>query len=48
MVIAGAMGQEEVIEAVNWETLRLLIGMILLVGILKETGIFGYLAIRRA
>ncbi len=48
VVVAGAIGQEEAIEAVNWETLGLLIGMMLLVGILKETGIFGYLAIRSA
>jgi Na+/H+ antiporter NhaD/arsenite permease-like protein len=48
VVVAGAIGQEEAIEAVNWETLGLLIGMMLLVGILKETGVFGYLAIRSA
>jgi Na+/H+ antiporter NhaD/arsenite permease-like protein len=48
LVAAGAIGQEEAIEAVNWETLGLLIGMMVLVGILKETGIFDYLAIKSA
>lgn len=48
LVMAGAIGEEEAIEAVNWETLGLLIGMMVLVGILKETGVFEYLAIRSA
>jgi Na+/H+ antiporter NhaD/arsenite permease-like protein len=48
VVIAGAIGQEEAIEAVNWETLGLLIGMVILVGILRGTGLFSYLAIRSA
>jgi Na+/H+ antiporter NhaD/arsenite permease-like protein len=48
LVVAGAIGQEEAIEAVHWETLGLLVGMMILVGILKESGIFGYLAIKSA
>jgi Na+/H+ antiporter NhaD/arsenite permease-like protein len=48
LVIAGAIGEEEAIEAVHWETLGLLIGMMILVGILKESGVFGYLAIKSA
>src|ERR671921_1055232 len=48
LVVAGAIGQEEAIEAVHWETLGLLIGMMILVGILKESGIFGYMAIKSA
>lgn len=48
LVMAGAIGQEEAIEAVHWETLGLLIGMMILVGILKDSGIFGYLAIKSA
>src|ERR671920_526244 len=48
LVIAGAIGEEEAIEAVHWETLGLLVGMMILVGILKESGIFGYLAIKSA
>src|ERR687889_2269839 len=48
LVMAGAIGQEEAIEAVHWDTLGLLIGMMILVGILKDSGIFGYLAIKSA
>src|ERR687893_3025713 len=48
LVVVGAIGQEEAIEAVHWETLGLLVGMMILVGILKDSGIFGYLAIKSA
>ena len=48
LVVAGAIGEEEAIEAVHWETLGLLIGMMILVGILKGSGVFGYLAIKSA
>jgi Na+/H+ antiporter NhaD/arsenite permease-like protein len=48
LVVVGAIGQEEAVEAVHWDTLGLLVGMMILVGILKESGIFGYLAIKSA
>src|ERR687893_2563788 len=48
LVMAGTIGQEEAIEAVHWDTLGLLVGMMILVGILKDSGIFGYLAIKSA
>ncbi len=48
LVMAGAIGQDEAIEAVHWDTLGLLVGMMILVGILKDSGIFGYLAIKSA
>ncbi|CAA9445248.1 MAG: Na+/H+ antiporter NhaD and related arsenite permeases [uncultured Rubrobacteraceae bacterium] len=48
LVMVGAIGQEEAIEAVHWETLGLLVGMMILVGILKDSGVFGYLAIKSA
>lgn len=48
LVVAGAIGQEEAVEAVHWETLGLLVGMMILVGILKDSGIFGYLAVKSA
>ena len=48
LIIAGAIAEEEAVEAVNWETLGLLVGMMILVGILKHTGLFTYLAIRSA
>ncbi len=48
LIVAGTIGQEEAVEAVHWETLGLLVGMMILVGILKDSGIFGYLAIKSA
>jgi Na+/H+ antiporter NhaD/arsenite permease-like protein len=48
LIVAGAIGQEEAVEAVNWETLGLLVGMMILVGILKASGLFGYLAVKSA
>ncbi|MDP8973127.1 MAG: ArsB/NhaD family transporter [Actinomycetota bacterium] len=48
VIIAGVIGQEEAVEAVNWETLGLLVGMMILVGIVKASGLFGYLAIKSA
>src|ERR687896_451153 len=48
LVMVGAISDHEAIEAVHWETLGLLVGMMLLVGILKDSGIFGYIAIKSA
>ncbi len=48
VIIAGVIGQEEAVEAVNWETLGLLVGMMILIGIVKASGLFGYLAIKSA
>ncbi|MFQ6097597.1 MAG: SLC13 family permease [Armatimonadota bacterium] len=43
----AAHGTEQV-EGVDWNTIFLLVGMMIIVGITKETGIFQYLAIRAA
>ena len=48
LIVAGAIGQEEAVEAVNWETLGLLVGMMILIAMLKASGLFGYLAIKSA
>lgn len=48
LIVVGAIGQEEAVEAVNWETLGLLVGMMILIGILKASGLFGYLAVKSA
>ena len=48
LIVAGAIGQEEAVEAVNWETLGLLVGMMILAGILRASGLFGYLAVKSA
>lgn len=44
-IFLGLLNQEEAIDAVDFNTLFLLIGMMLIVGVMKETGIFQYIAI---
>jgi len=39
---------DETIEAVDWETLGLLTGMMILVGLTERTGVFTYVALRAA
>jgi len=48
MVIIGAIDQEHAVEAVDWEVLGLLVGMMILVGLTERTGVFTYLALRVA
>ena len=48
VVIAGVFGIDEAITAVDWETLGLLVGMMIIVGLTERTGIFTYLALRVA
>jgi Na+/H+ antiporter NhaD/arsenite permease-like protein len=48
MVIIGVIDQEHAVEAVDWDTLGLLAGMMILVGLTERTGIFTYLALRVA
>jgi Na+/H+ antiporter NhaD/arsenite permease-like protein len=48
MVLSGAIGTHEAVEAVDWETLGLLVGMMILVGLTERTGVFTYLALRVA
>ena len=47
-LLMGIIGLEEAIEAVDWATLGLLAGMMIIVGITEKTGIFTYLALRIA
>lgn len=44
-IIFGLLNQEQAIDAIDFNTLFLLIGMMVIVGIMKETGIFQYVAI---
>ena len=44
-IILGLLNQEQAIESIDFNTLFLLIGMMVIVGIMKETGIFQYIAI---
>jgi Na+/H+ antiporter NhaD/arsenite permease-like protein len=48
VVLAGVLGLEDAIEAVDWETLGLLVGMMVIVGLTERTGVFTYLALRVA
>jgi len=48
MVLLGVVSQEEGIEHIDFNTLGLLIGMMILVTITAQTGIFKYMAIRAA
>jgi Na+/H+ antiporter NhaD/arsenite permease-like protein len=48
MVLAGVLTEDEAIEAVDWSTLGLLVGMMILVGLTERTGVFTYLALRVA
>lgn len=44
-ILLGILNQEEAIKAIDFNTLFLLIGMMVIVGIMKQTGIFQYVAI---
>ena len=48
MVLAGVMSQEEALHAIDFNTIGLLLGMMVIVAITKESGVFQYVAIRAA
>jgi len=48
MILLGIIHQEAAIEAIDFNTLGLLVGMMVIVEIVKETGIFQYMAIKAA
>ena len=48
MVIVGVLDQETAVEAVDWATLGLLAGMMVIVGLTEPTGVFTFLALRVA
>jgi len=48
VVILGILDLEEAIEAIDWATIGLLAGMMIIVGVTEKTGIFTYLALRAA
>jgi len=45
MILLGVINQEQALEGVDFNTLGLLIGMMVVVGIAKDSGMFQYLAI---
>jgi Na+/H+ antiporter NhaD/arsenite permease-like protein len=48
MVLLGILDEEHAIEAVDWSTLGLLTGMMILVGLTERTGVFTYIALKVA
>ncbi len=48
MILMGILNQEQAVEGVDFNTLGLLIGMMIIVTIAKDTGMFQYVAIRAA
>jgi Na+/H+ antiporter NhaD/arsenite permease-like protein len=46
MVLLGVLDQEHAVEAVDWSTLGLLVGMMIIVGLTERTGVFTYMALR--
>jgi len=48
MVLVGILTQEQALEGIDFNTLGLLIGMMVIVGIAKESGMFQYVAIQAA
>ncbi len=48
IVVLGVLEEEQAIEAIDWSTLGLLTGMMIIVGLTERTGVFTYLALRVA
>jgi Na+/H+ antiporter NhaD/arsenite permease-like protein len=48
MVVFQTISQEEAFEHIDFNTIGLLIGMMIIINVLKNTGIFQYIAIRAA
>ena len=45
MIIVGVLGQEEAIKGIDWNTLGLLTGMMILVSVSRRSGMFEFVAI---
>ena len=48
MIILGVLNQELAVEGIDFNTIFLLIGMMVIVGIMKDSGVFQYVAILSA
>ncbi len=48
MVFVGVMNQEEALKGVDWNTIGLLTGMMILVSVSRRSGMFQYVAIKAA
>ncbi|MDO0823055.1 ArsB/NhaD family transporter [Desulfosporosinus nitroreducens] len=45
LILLGVLAQEKAIEHIDWNTLGLLVGMMIVVGITRRTGVFEYLGL---
>ena len=48
LLLLKVLGQEEAIRAIDFNTIGLLIGMMMIVGVTRQTGLFEYLAVKAA
>lgn len=48
VIALGLITQEEAVNAIDFNTIGLLVGMMLIVGITRRSGLFGYLAVKSA
>jgi Na+/H+ antiporter NhaD/arsenite permease-like protein len=48
LIFAGIMTQDVALSYIDWNVIFLLIGMMIIMGVVKETGVFQYIAIRTA
>jgi Na+/H+ antiporter NhaD/arsenite permease-like protein len=48
VVVVGALDVDTAVESVDWATLGLLVGMMIIVGLTEPTGVFSYLALQVA
>ncbi|KJS03875.1 MAG: membrane protein [Peptococcaceae bacterium BRH_c4a] len=48
MALTKVLGPEEAVRAIDFNTIGLLVGMMIIVGITRQTGVFEYLAIKAA
>jgi Na+/H+ antiporter NhaD/arsenite permease-like protein len=48
MIVVGVLDQEEAIHGIDWNTIGLLTGMMILVSISRRSGMFQYLAVKSA
>jgi len=48
VIIGGVLSQEQAIEAIDFNTIGLLVGMMVIVGIARNSGLFEYLAVSAA
>jgi Na+/H+ antiporter NhaD/arsenite permease-like protein len=48
MIVVGIISQEEAFEHIDFNVIFLLAGMMILAGIIRKTGVFGWIAVRAA